>query len=142
MAAATIRRIAAFLFGGKSMNVDMIIAILSGGTIVAIVEGIREYLTWKRNRKAAAEDKENLDTDKRLEKMERQVEALVEGQKYILYDRIRFLGQSYIADGEIDFDDRRVLNDMHKSYHSGLGGNGDLDILMKEVNNLPLKKTK
>lgn len=39
----------------------------------------------------------------------------------------------------IDFDDRRRLNDMHSCYHNGLGGNGDLDTLMEEVNSLPLK---
>ena len=121
---------------------EVLIAVLTGGVIVAIIEGVREFLTWRRNRKAVLEDRQALNSDKRLEKVERQVEALVESQKYILYDRIRFLGQSYIADGEIDFDDRRILNDMHRAYHSGLGGNGDLDILMKEVNQLPLKKTK
>ena len=121
---------------------EVLIAVLTGGVIVAIIEGVREFLAWRRNRKAVLEDRQALNSDKRLEKVERQVEALVESQKYILYDRIRFLGQSYIADGEIDFDDRRILNDMHKSYHSGLGGNGDLDILMREVNQLPLKKTK
>ena len=36
-------------------------------------------------------------------------------------------------------DDRRVLNEMHHCYHDGLGGNGDLDNLMQEVNKLPLK---
>ena len=121
---------------------EVLIAVLTGGVIVAIIEGVREFLTWRRNRKAVLEDRQALNSDKRLEKVERQVEALVESQKYILYDRIRFLGQSYIADGEIDFDDRRILNDMHRAYHSGLGGNGDLDILMNEVNKLSLKKTK
>ena len=121
---------------------EVLIAVLTGGVIVAIIEGVREFLTWRRNRKAVLEDRQALNSDKRLEKVERQVGALVESQKYILYDRIRFLGQSYIADGEIDFDDRRILNDMHRAYHSGLGGNGDLDILMNEVNKLSLKKTK
>ncbi len=50
-----------------------------------------------------------------------------------------YLGQAYIAESEIDFDDRRILNDMHRSYHNGLGGNGDLDKLMEAVNDLPLK---
>jgi len=56
-----------------------------------------------------------------------------------LYDRIRFVALSYIEEGEVDFDDRRILNDMHRSYHVGLNGNGDLDELMKQVNKLPLK---
>ena len=40
----------------------------------------------------------------------------------------------------MDFDDRRILNLMHKSYHDGLGGNGDLDNVMNDVNRLPLKR--
>ena len=59
--------------------------------------------------------------------------------KWVLYDRIRYLGQAYIHDGKVDFDDRRILHEMHQCYHNGLGGNGDLDSLMNEVNKLPLK---
>ena len=60
--------------------------------------------------------------------------------KFILYDRIKYLAQTYIAAGEVDFDDRRILNAMHKVYHGGLDGNGDLDDLMNAVGELPLKK--
>lgn len=132
------------------MDNAVVIAVLSGGVTVAIIEGVRECLAWHRNRKAVKEDRaeeksENekkdkaRNTDNRVREVEKKVDALMESQKYILYDRIRYLGQAYINEREIDFDDRRILNDMHNSYHNGLGGNGDLDILMKEVNNLPLK---
>ena len=67
------------------------------------------------------------------------ITALKVGLKWVLYDRIRYLGQRYISDGKVDFDDRRILNEMHKSYHEGLSGNGDLDNLMAEVNRLPLE---
>ena len=119
---------------------DILIAIISGGAVVAVIEGVREYLTWRRNRRATLEDRQDRQIEKRLEKIEAESEAQSEALKFILYDRIRYLGQAYIAEGEIDFDDRRVLNDMHRSYHEGLHGNGDLDTLMSEVNRLPLKK--
>ena len=119
---------------------DILIAIISGGAVVAVIEGVREYLTWRRNRRATLEDRQDRQIEKRLEKIEAESEAQSEALKFILYDRIRYLGQAYIAEGEIDFDDRRVLNDMHRSYHEGLHGNGDLDTLMAEVNRLPLKK--
>ena len=129
---------------------EMLIAALTGGTIVAIIEGVREALAWKRKRKAEVEDraenkaeyeakKSDENVSKKVENLETKVDALVEANKFILYDRIRFLGQAYIDAGEIDFDDRRILNNMHKSYHYGLNGNGDLDVLMGEVNHLPLK---
>ena len=129
---------------------DVIIAIISGSIGAAIINLIAEAFSWHRNRKAAKEDRAekkkddaevqaNRHTEERLKAIEAKTDAQSEALKFILYDRIRYLGQAYIADGEIDFDDRRILNDMHRSYHSGLGGNGDLDVLMQEVNRLPLK---
>ena len=100
------------------------LAAVIGGVITQIGEGIRQ----KRKRKFDKDDGKDKD-----------IEALKAGLKWVLYDRIRHLGQKYINDGLVDFDDRRILNEMHKSYHDGLGGNGDLDVLMQQVNALPLK---
>lgn len=130
---------------------EILIAILSGGAVVAVIEGIREALKWRRTRKAVKEDRAEKKAeykekqadrkiDERLEQIENQNKAQSEALKFILYDRIRYLGQAYISEKEIDFDDRRILNNMHHSYHYGLKGNGDLDNLMAEVNRLPLKK--
>lgn len=129
---------------------DIFISILSGGVFVAIIEGVKEALKWHRDRKATKEDRAEqreedakkraeLKTEERLKTIEDKTDAQSEALKFILYDRIRYLGQAYISEGEIDFDDRRILNDMHHSYHFGLFGNGDLDTLMDEVNHLPLK---
>lgn len=101
-----------------------LVAAVLGGLISQIGEGIRQ----KRKRKYDKADGKDKD-----------IEALKSGQKWLLYDRIRYLGQHYIGAGSVDFDDRRILNEMHKVYHNGLGGNGDLDVLMRDVNALPLK---
>lgn len=122
------------------MTNDLLIAIISGGVGATVIKLIGDSLVWKRSRKAEKEDKEALQTEDRLKAIELKTDAQSEALKFILYDRIRYLGQEFIGDGEIDFDDRRVLNDMHRSYHNGLGGNGDLDNLMGEVNRLPLIK--
>ncbi len=107
---------------------EIIIAILTGGVGAAIVKGIIEAVSRKK-----------LNLRERLEKIEAQNKAQSEAIKYILYDRIRYLGQYFISEGKINLDDRRILNDMHRSYHEGLNGNGDLDVLMRQVNELPLK---
>lgn len=78
---------------------------------------------------------------KQQEEMEKQLGALQEAQKCILLDRIIWLGQSYIREGEIDFDDRRRLRMMHNSYHNGLKGTGDADAIMKAIDALPLKNS-
>ena len=100
------------------------VAAVVGGIITQLGEGIRQ----RRKRKYDKDDGKNKD-----------IEALKAGLKWVIYDRIRFLGQNYTNAGRVDFDDRRILNEMHKCYHEGLGGNGDLDNLMAEVNKLPLK---
>ena len=120
------------------MDSQLIAAICSGGIVVAVIEGVREALAWHRSRKAIEEDRESENIDSRVKTLEMKVDALVESQKYLLYEQIRHLAQKYISNGEVNFDDRRMLNNMHQAYHDGLHGNGDLDILMDEVNKLPL----
>ena len=118
----------------------VLLAVLAGGGIgVAIIQGIREAQAFKRERKAKHEDEEAQNITARLEKIETQVAAQSEASKYLLYDRIRFLGQAYVFAGEVDLDDQKILHDMHKSYKKN-GGNGDLDPLMIQVDALPLKK--
>lgn len=118
---------------------EYVAAILSGSAVATVIGLIGEWLRWRRERKAKKEDQAELKLEERLTAMEQQNANQSEALKFILYDRIRFLGQAYIAEGKIDFDDRRILNSMHKVYHNGLNGNGDLDELMKAVNALPLK---
>lgn len=129
---------------------EILLAILGGGVAVAIIEAVKEAIAWRRNRKAAKEDRVEEKKEKQFEErltgleeevsdMKKMMAALVDSQKNILFDRIQYLCRRYIADGEIDFDNLRGLNALHNSYHNGLDGNGDLDALMKQVHSLPLK---
>lgn len=122
------------------MDSALLVALLGSSALAATVAGFFEMLRFRRERKAKKEDSAELNIEKRLNTIETQTAAQSEALKYIMYDRIRFLGQEYIAEGEIDFDDRRILNAMHSVYHSGLNGNGDLDNLMRDVNALKLKR--
>lgn len=122
-------------------------AIATGVTGAAVIKLIDNVVQWFLQRKATKEDAKISDDKAELKKikqweknMEDKVNALINADILIMLDRIRYLGQRYVADNEVDFDDRRILNQMHKSYHDDLGGNGDLDELMKAVNALPLKK--
>ncbi len=132
-----------------------LLAFLGGAGGVALINAIQDRWKWKAERKAKKEDREEEKTDELSElkksveelrtqqdEMSGQMDALREAMKCVLLDRIIYLGQSYIADGEVDFDDRRRLHQMHSSYHNGLKGNGDADVIMKAVDALPLKKSK
>lgn len=66
-------------------------------------------------------------------------DAMVEALKVLMVDRVRYLGQCYVTQGEITLEDRETLDEMYQAYKS-LGGNGHLDIIMTEVEGLPLVK--
>jgi len=85
------------------------------------------------------EEKDKAEVNERLRRIENQNKAQSEAIKLILLDRILWLGQSYIDKGEISFDDRKRFHAMHDSYHTGLGGNGDADLIVEAVDALPLK---
>lgn len=108
--------------------VAIIGGLLGGSAVAALINQIFETVRERRRRKEKLEDTESED-----------IRIIKAGLKSLMLDRIRYVGQQYIKIGAIDFDDRKILNDMHTSYHN-LGGNGDLDLLMQEVNALPLKQ--
>ena len=144
--------------------VALALAIAGGAAGAAVINGINERWKFKATRRAAKEDrkeqkedqteavKESIEEFKKQEgernsEIERKIEELnaknlvvVEALRVILLDRIRYLGQSYIAKGEISFDDRRIFHMMHDAYHDGLGGNGDADLVVEAVDELPLKQ--
>ena len=130
----------------------LVLSFVLGGGGLALIDWLKERSKFKAERKALKEDRkeEKADEIKTLTKtvetltstvkdMNTQLLALRDAQKCVLLDRIIYLGQEYIQDGEIAFDDRRRLREMHDSYHNGLKGNGDADAIMKAVDELPLK---
>lgn len=121
--------------------------LLTGAASAAVIRLLDNVIQWKLNRKAKKEDKAEKQTEEegkkneeRIKSMETVMLSLAEGMSYMLLDRIRHLGLAYLSRGEISFDERRLLRQMHDVYHNKLNGNGDLDELLKEVDELPLKQ--
>ena len=136
---------------------------LFGAGGLAIIDFLKARWQWKAERKAKKEDRAeekeskldeiqkeqqaffakqeefNQALSKRVEILEQQNSAQNEGMKYVLLDRILYLGRRYINDGSVTFDDRKRLGDMHNVYHKRLQGNGDADAVMDGVYELPLK---
>lgn len=128
------------------MRLEIIGYLLTGAAAAAVIKLIDNLLQWMLQRKAAKEDRAENKAEKEkktekdyLERLDKKIDGLTVGERIILLDRIQYLGQEYIKDGSVDFDDRRRLNEMHSVYHNTLGGNGDLDVLMREVNCLPIR---
>lgn len=59
--------------------------------------------------------------------------------RYIMLWILQQKAQEHIRDAEITLDDRRQIHTWHELYHDGLGGNGDMDNLMAQVDKLPLR---
>lgn len=136
---------------------------LLGAGGLALINVVQERWKWKHERMAKKEDKKEEKEDKLDEiskqlaefikqqqsvdnqmaekqaKQDKEMAAQSEALRYVLLDRILYIGKSYISEGEVTFDDRKRLREMHKCYHDGLNGNGDADQIMKAVDALPLK---
>lgn len=64
-------------------------------------------------------------------------DAIVDGLKVLTVDRVRYLGRSYINNHSISLEDKENLQDMYRAYKA-LGGNGHLETVMHEVEQLPI----
>jgi len=58
--------------------------------------------------------------------------------RYIMLYIIQERAKQHIKDQGITLEERRSLHHWHDLYHNGLGGNGDADALMAQVDKLPL----
>ena len=102
---------------------DTFVSILGGSCGAAVISGcfaLGQYLISRRDKRAGKNDLQN--------------KALRYLMLYIIQERAK----QHIRDGCISLDDRRSLHHWHDLYHNGLGGNGDADALMHQVDLLSL----
>lgn len=143
-------------------TLELLGIILSSGVLVAIINQIGNYIFERRKRKDVVADKKD-DTQDQLEELRtetseqfiqvnsridtvaekvsevgRNTNLVMLSTKAQAYDRIRHLGLTYIKAGQISPEELDSLMEMHKAYKK-LGGNGFLDKIMEEVNNLRIK---
>jgi len=97
---------------------EVFAAILGSGALSALISGLFALVRDRRAKK----------------------DGVRAGVRQLLYDKIKFLGRKFIADGEVSEEDLEDLIDMHKIYHDELNGNGYLDHIMTEVKKLRIGK--
>ena len=100
-----------------------ILTILASSFGAAVVTGIFTLIQHRQKRKEEQEDKK-----------ETQNKALRYLMLYVIQERAK----QHIKDGCITLDERRSLHHWHSLYHNELGGNGDADALMAQVDGLSL----
>ena len=107
---------------------EVLIAILGGSALGALINKVGDYFINRMKHKYKQEDFED-----------QRIKALIDGVRYLLLTAIKESGLQHLQEESISFEDRRLLHKMHKVYHDGLNGNGDLDELMRDIDNMPLK---
>lgn len=116
-----------------------------GAGVMTIIQMMIKRKWAKADRQEEKADKVG-NLEKRLAEMDAKMSITLNelshvkaANKVILADRVKWLGTKYVEAGEIDFEDRRIIRELHEGYHDHCGGNGDYDLLMKAIDKLPLK---
>lgn len=117
---------------------------LFGGAFgAAIVAGLFGLIQWRLNRKAQQEDKAAdskvascTARGREIADLHKKVDAVIVAEMISYKDRIKHIAKSYIRRGYVYVEEYEDLKQMHEVYHTELGGNGFLDDLMDEVNQL------
>jgi hypothetical protein len=59
-----------------------------------------------------------------------------QGIKWLMQDRLEHVALAYLSKGDISYDELKNWNKGHHIYHDLLGGNGDLDALKAQLQDL------
>lgn len=119
----------------------IIIAVIaaSSGAITAFVNSRIEARKKKReeedNTKQIMDKLNEMET--KLNNLESRLGGLERAQRITMHERIKRLASKYCEQGSISFSDYEVIKQMHSIYHNDLHGNGFLDAVMEDVDNLP-----
>lgn len=116
------------------MEASWYIALLGGTSAAALITttgNLILHLMQRHERKIERKDECQ-------KQMSQKIDAIAKGVMLLELDKIKYLGLRYIREEGITYEDRALLHKMHENYHNELGGNGDLDQIMSDVDDLPL----
>jgi len=144
-------------------DIEVMRSLLTSSVLVSVIAVIGNVLMFILNRRATKKDRQD-DSEDKISMIEKRIsqleidrdndrrlfretirditESLIDvkdGQKVILYDRILYISRKFILEGSISYEDKTNLNKMYSVYHNQLGGNGDLDTVIRDINELPTK---
>ena len=114
----------------------------SSGAITAFANSRIETRKKKREKDdSTAKILAKLDElETKINGLETRLGGLERAQKITMHERIKRLAAKYCEAGQISFSDYEIIKQMHEIYHNDLHGNGFLDAVMEDVDNLPKVK--
>ena len=111
----------------------------SSGAITALVNSridARKKKKQQEDNTAAILSKLN-ELESKINGIENRLGGLERAQKITMHERIKRLAAKYCENGKISYSDYEIIKQMHEIYHNDLHGNGFLDSVMEDVDNLP-----
>lgn len=108
--------------------IEIVVAFIAGGALSGIISGLFSLILYKTKRKDSRYDEERDKED-----------VTHKALRYIMLYIIQERAEKYIRQGSVTVDERRSLHKWHDLYHDGLLGNGDADLLMAAVDELPIR---
>lgn len=148
------------------MDHQLIQCIVSSSVIVAIITTTKDLILWGLNRKAKKSDdadgenskliqlEEKVDSitetledqnkaDEKLaetlDKLAESIDISLSSSQLLMKDKIKQLTLKYLARGSVSYSEREDVHKMWEMYHYKLKGNGDLNQLMEDLDELPLE---
>lgn len=114
----------------------------SSGAITALANSRIEARKKKREKDdSTAKILAKLDElETKINGLETRIGGLERAQKITMHERIKRLAAKYCENGQISYSDYEIIKQMHEIYHNDLHGNGFLDAVMEDVDNLPKVK--
>ena len=109
----------------------MVLASSFGG---ALITGAVTLLIYALKKRDAQQEKAETKEEERQDRDNAERKALRYLMLYIIQERALY----HIREKRISLEARRSLHHWHELYHDGLGGNGDADALMTEIDDLPV----
>lgn len=133
---------------------DVLITILGAGIGAGIMGIILEWLKrrWrkadeKEAKEEAGEQATIADLKADIKELAEEIredrettKAVVESQKAIMEERMRYLSICYVKAKKISVDDKLQFKRMHKAYKQLPDANGDMDPVYETVNALPTEE--
>lgn len=96
---------------------EWLVELLGGAMGAALVAGVFTAINTRESRK----------------------DARSKALRYIMLYIIQERAKQHIRENIITLEERRALHHWHDLYHDGLGGNGDADALMQQVDHLNIE---
>ncbi len=73
----------------------------------------------------------------RRDNSRKKTEVTRKALRYLMLYIIQERAKQHLRTQRISLEERRLLHCWHEVYHTGLGGNGDADALLRQIDSLP-----